>query len=234
MARPTPDRGEPDVVSQTPTDRGGPQLRIHRFLPMTRVEGPGTRACLWVQGCPIGCPGCAVPGTWPDAGGTVVGVDILASRILTRSSEIEGVTFLGGEPFAQADALAFLGRTMRHAGLSVLTFTGYTLEHLVAADRGDWRELLGVTDLLIDGPYRRELADTSRPWVGSSNQRFHFLTDRYRQLAGNLGSISNRLEIRISRDGQISVNGLATTARLQRLFESVAGLGSTGSTTRNG
>jgi anaerobic ribonucleoside-triphosphate reductase activating protein len=29
------------------------KLRIHRFISNTSVEGPGERACIWVQGCPI-------------------------------------------------------------------------------------------------------------------------------------------------------------------------------------
>lgn len=73
-------------------------LRVHRFLPFTRAEGPGNRACVWVQGCPIRCPGCFNPGTWPTGGGEEVAVEDLADRILDVK-DIEGVTFLGGEPF---------------------------------------------------------------------------------------------------------------------------------------
>ena len=45
-------------------------LNVHRFLPQTSVEGPGVRAALWVQGCPIRCPGCFNPQTWSAQGGT--------------------------------------------------------------------------------------------------------------------------------------------------------------------
>lgn len=196
-------------------------LRLHRFLPFTRAEGPGNRACLWVQGCPIRCPGCFNPSTWPEGGGHEVSVDEIEARILA-SPDIEGVTFLGGEPFEQAEELAELGRRVRRAGLSVMTFTGHVLEDILASSRPGWSALLGVTDLLLDGPYVRELTDTSRPWIGSSNQRYRFLTPRYRHLESNLGSVPNRLEVRLQPDGQILVNGLASSETLAELFAGTA------------
>jgi anaerobic ribonucleoside-triphosphate reductase activating protein len=193
------------------------KLRIHQFIPRTRVEGPGLRACIQVQGCPIRCPGCAVPFTWPDDGGFEVDVEELAETIL-REPEIEGVTFLGGEPFAQAGALAELGRIVKREGLSVVTFTGFLLENLRKSGDPDTLALLDVTDLLIDGPFQREKLDTSRPWVGSSNQRYHFLTDRYADLKDRLTEIPNRLEVRLKPDGRVLVNGLATVDDLESLF----------------
>lgn len=192
-------------------------LRIHRFLPSTKVEGPGTRACLQVQGCPIHCPGCAVPFTWQEDGGIIVEVEELAEKIL-RGPEIEGITFLGGEPFAQAGELAKLAGILKPEGLSVMTFTGYLLEDLCQSGDSNTMKLLAATDLLVDGPFMRELLDTSRPWVGSSNQRYHFLTDRYCYLETQLNNIPNRLEVRLEPDGRVSVNGLAKIKDLEALF----------------
>lgn len=195
----------------------GPRLRIHRFVPFTRAEGPGERACLWVQGCPIRCAGCAVPWTWDADAGEWMDAGALAERILGGPS-VEGVTFLGGEPFEQAAALAELGGILRGGGLSVLTFSGYTIEKIRRAGRADWDALLGVTDLLIDGPFVRGRLDLSRPWVGSSNQRYHFLTDRYRHLEPELASIPQRLEVRVHPDGRLEINGMITDADLAALL----------------
>src|SRR5690625_372321 len=96
-------------------------IQLHRYLPHTRVEGPGERACVWVQGCPIQCKGCGVPWTWDLTKGTRVHVDTLWKKIL-RSKQIygiKGVTFLGGEPFEQAEALAEIGRRAQAEGLSI-------------------------------------------------------------------------------------------------------------------
>ena len=196
-------------------------LRLHRFLPFTRAEGPGNRACLWVQGCPIRCAGCFNPGTWSKSGGYDATVDELQARILAVPS-IEGVTFLGGEPFEQAEALADLGYRVRQTGLSIMTFTGYLLEDILKSSRQGWHDLLDVTDLLLDGPYVRNLSDTNRPWVGSSNQRYHFLSPRYRHLEAELESIPNRLEIRLGQDGRILANGLASSEALAEIFADIA------------
>lgn len=200
-----------------PPPATGTRLRIHRFVPFTRAEGPGERACLWVQGCPIRCAGCAVPWTWDADAGEWMDVGALAEHIL-GGPPVEGVTFLGGEPFEQAAGLAELGGILRGAGLSVLTFSGYTLEKIRRAGRADWDALLGVTDLLIDGPFVRGRLDLSRPWVGSSNQRYHFLTDRYRHLEPELSSIPQRLEVRVHPDGRLEINGMITDADLAALL----------------
>ncbi len=192
-------------------------LRINKFLPFTKVEGPGERACIWVQGCPIHCSGCAVPWTWSEQGGEEVDTEELAKRIL-NGSQVEGVTFVGGEPFAQAEALAHLGGILQESGLSVMTFTGYVLEGILKSSRLGWHDLVSVTDLLIDGPFRQDLADVSRPWVGSSNQRYHFLTPRYRHLESSLLNIPNRFEVRVHPDGRMFINGMATTEDLKDLF----------------
>lgn len=197
------------------------ELRIFQFIPRTDVEGPGTRACVQVQGCPIHCAGCALPQTWPVDDGRLVDADCLANQIISEPS-IEGVTFLGGEPFFQAAALAYIGRRVREQNLSVVTFTGYRLEDIKAASRQDYDELLAVTDLLIDGPFQRKHVEFSRPWVGSSNQRFHFLTDRYVHLADEISPIPNRIEVRIKPDGRILINGMAATEDMAALIRGIA------------
>lgn len=194
------------------------ELRINRFIPYTRVEGPGERACIWVQGCPTRCPGCAVPGTWPKEGGEMVDTDNMAQRIL-KGPKIEGITFLGGEPFEQAAALAILGKSLQDAGLSVVTFTGYLLQDIINSGRKEWLNLVAVTDLLIDGPYRQDFADLSRPWVGSANQCYHFLTDRYSYLESDLQKIPNRLEIRIHTNGTILINGEGDIKALRNILD---------------
>jgi anaerobic ribonucleoside-triphosphate reductase activating protein len=195
-------------------------VRVLRFLPATEAEGPGRRAALWVQGCSIRCPGCFNPHSWSVDGGEPVGWPELVGSLRAAAADhaIEGLTLLGGEPFDQAAPLASLAEAVRADGLSVMTFTGYVLEDLRAAGREDWDRLLAATDLLVDGPYLAQRPERSRPWVGSDNQRFWFLTDRYAHLADELDAIPNRLEIRISRSGEVVVNGFATVATLENLL----------------
>jgi anaerobic ribonucleoside-triphosphate reductase activating protein len=194
-------------------------LRLYRFVDRTRAEGPGVRACVWVQGCSIHCPGCFSAHTWDPGGGYQAGVAELAERI--DSLDVEGVTFMGGEPFEQPVELAELGARVRAGGRSVMTFTGYEREALEAGDRPGWSDLLAVTDLLVDGPYDWRRPDTARPWVGSTNQRFHFLTDRYTDRV--LDEHHDRVEVRLLPDGRVQVNGMAPAAALRALRRQVVG-----------
>ena len=195
-------------------------LKIHKFLPSTKVEGPGKRACIWVQGCSINCQECALPQTWLEDNGKQVNVKEIAKEILD-APDLEGVTFTGGEPFDQAKPLAYLSRILKKSGLSILTFTGYLLEDLQNSENPDWLDLLSLTDLLIDGPYVKEKADLSRPWVGSSNQRYHFLTSRYENIKPKLLDIPNRFEIRIQEDGIITINGMLTSNNLDDILNGI-------------
>lgn len=192
------------------------RLRIAKFLPRTSAEGPGTRACVWVQGCSIRCRGCFNPHTWAPGGGHDVAVGELVER-LRETSGIEGVTFLGGEPFDQAEAVGAVAAAARDLGLSTMTFTGFTLAELRRADGPGYASLLGTTDLLVDGPFRIDAPDLLRPWVGSTNQRFHFLTPRYLHLADQLASIPDRIEVRLHADGTAWLNGQANAPLLADL-----------------
>ncbi|MCM3409692.1 radical SAM protein [Metabacillus litoralis] len=194
------------------------KLIIHRFLPLTTVEGPGKRFCLWVQGCSIHCEGCGVPWTWSKKNGITITVEELFLEIKKSKLEndIEGVTFLGGEPFDQAEPLGKLAQKVKELGLTVMTFSGYLYENLQI--RKECQDLLTSTDLLIDGPFIKDQLDLSRPWVGSSNQRYHFLTTSYKHLEDQLHTVENKIEVRISNDGFVSINGMATQQTLNELF----------------
>lgn len=193
-----------------------PIIRVARSIASTDAEGPGRRFAIWVQGCTLRCKGCFNPHMWSDRGGEPIAASTLAAR--AQASGVEGVTLLGGEPFEQATALADFARRVQDAGLSVMTFTGYTLEQIHALSGSGPDELLSHTDLLVDGPYDSSRLDTNRPWVGSTNQGFHFLTPRYRHLEDSLTALPDRVEIRIGADGRIGVNGWASEDSLDRLL----------------
>ncbi len=184
-------------------------MRIAQIVPSTEAEGPGARFAIWFQGCPLRCPGCCNPEMLSFEGGEKKTVAELLAAIV-RTPDIEGITLLGGEPFAHAAPAAVLANAVRARGLSVMVFSGYTIEELRANPDFAVAELLAETDLLVDGPYLRERPDTARRWIGSTNQRIHFLTDRYR--ADEPCWVKrNTLEIRVDRDG-ISVNGFPAAA----------------------
>lgn len=197
-------------------------MRIHRIVPRTRAEGPGWRFALWVQGCHNGCPGCFAREMWDPRGGKETALsELLWSLRETkeRYPELSGVTLLGGEPMEQAEELAAFAEEAGKMGLTVLTFTGLTRECIESEGSPAQRRLLTASDVLIDGPYREEERDFSRPLAGSRNQVFHFLTGRIRP--EEMKEAGNRVELRISPQGLLSGNGmggLLAEAKLRQLY----------------
>jgi anaerobic ribonucleoside-triphosphate reductase activating protein len=181
-------------------------MQIAQVIPCTEAEGPGKRFAIWFQGCPLRCPGCCNPEFLPFHGGQTKTAAEMASWLSqTRDdSGIEGITLLGGEPFAHASAAIALAQSSRQLNLSVMIFTGYTIEELRARPEPEVVELLRLTDILVDGRYEREKPDTVRRWIGSTNQRIHFLTDRYS--FDDQWRKRNTLEIRVV-GREISING---------------------------
>src|SRR5262249_2022493 len=156
-------------------------LSVAQIVPHTEAEGPGVRFALWFQGCPLRCPGCCNPEMLPFEGGTTMTVAEVLARYdrAPRDHGVEGITLLGGEPLAHADGGAVLAREVRARGGSVMVFSGFTLEE--AREKADPAidELIGLTDILVDGPYVREMPDDARRWIGSTQQRIHLLTPRH-------------------------------------------------------
>jgi len=148
----------------------GVKLRVNGLSYESVVDGPGIRDTLFVQGCPRRCLGCHNPGSWDFSGG--VEVDVAeAIAALPFSPLVYGVTFSGGEPFCQAEALLPIARHVKRLDLSLWVYTGYTWEELLdLLDPAVW-ELLTLADVVVDGPFVRELADLGLAFRGSANQR---------------------------------------------------------------
>ncbi len=182
-------------------------LRIAQIVPCTEAEGPGRRFALWFQGCPLRCPGCCNPEMLPFTSGRAMALGDVVAQIedAIKTHGIEGITLLGGEPLAHADGAAALARAARERGLTVMVFSGYTLDEARQMPDLSVAELLAHTDILVDGPYLREQPETRRRWIGSANQCIHFLSDRYRA-DDPRWLLPNTLEIRL-RGSELTVNG---------------------------
>ena len=133
------------------------------------VDGPGIRTTYFVQGCPHRCRECQNPETWDFGAGTPMETEDLAD--IARSNPLcRGVTFSGGEPFAQAEALLPLALLLKDAGYEVASYTGYLYEQLAAGTQAQ-RELLRHIDVLIDGPFILAQRSLELNFRGSRNQR---------------------------------------------------------------
>ena len=151
---------------------GDTPIRIARIYHGSVVDGPGRRSVVQVQGCPIRCAGCYVPETHDPRGGVELPVSAVAAAALDPGgAPRDGVTVLGGEPFAQPAALAALLRCLKVRGAHTVVYSGYTIEALRRRADAFVRMALALTDLLIDGAFVAALADGAGEWRGSRNQR---------------------------------------------------------------
>ena len=91
-------------------------------------------------------------------------------KIVKENPLCKGVTFSGGEPFAQAEGFAKLGRLLKQAGYEVASYSGYTFEQLLSGTPAQ-RELLETIDVLIDGPFLQAEKSLELSFRGSRNQR---------------------------------------------------------------
>src|SRR5262249_20531799 len=98
-----------------------------------------------------------------------------------------------------------LAEAAQQLDLSVMIFTGFLLEELRESSDSCIHALLAHTDILVDGPYCRDLPETKRRWIGSANQRVHFLNGRCAP-DDPPWMLPNPLEIRL-QDGAVTVNG---------------------------
>ena len=145
-------------------------IRVCGVEPESIVDGPGFRYVLFVQGCPHRCKGCHNPESHDPAGGFDMTTGEVFDEIM-ENPHLRGVTFSGGEPFEQVPALLELGRRIREAGLTLMSYSGYTLEELRARHDADTDELLDMLDILVDGRYVEAQRNLTLIYRGSENQR---------------------------------------------------------------
>jgi len=186
-----------------------PQLNIASIINKTEAEGPGVRMAIWVQGCLKRCPSCCNPEFLPIRARSLLSTVEICALILKnkQTHNIKGITLLGGEPLLQAQGLAEIAQYSQSIGLSVMLFTGYNKTELLESQFAGATKLLHYTDLLIDGEYLAEQNESSRNWVGSSNQAFHYLSNTYDRSIETQALMTTN-EWRIAQDGTLLGNGL--------------------------
>ncbi len=148
------------------------KLRIAGIVNDSIVDGPGIRFAIFTQGCPHHCEGCHNPHTHDFEAGELVVLESLLEKVKANPL-LDGVTYSGGEPFCQAEQLYRLGVEVKKLGMNIVTYTGYTFEYLTehANSQNYYKELLSVTDYLVDGPFELDKRNILLKFKGSTNQR---------------------------------------------------------------
>ncbi|MCC8180100.1 MAG: anaerobic ribonucleoside-triphosphate reductase activating protein [Planctomycetes bacterium] len=160
------------VKTRQPKIAQTPLLRLSGIVDQSIVDGPGLRLTVFVQGCPHRCQGCHNPSTHALDSGFYATTE----EILTRFDDnplLAGITFSGGEPLSQPEALIPLARQIAKRGKNTWCYSGYTFEEIQTRMRTDRSvaELMRCLDVLVDGRYEHERRTLSLRFRGSENQR---------------------------------------------------------------
>ena len=186
---------------------GAVLLQVHSVTHGSRVNGPGSRAIVHVQGCTLKCPGCFSPHTWEKSGGRAMRVAELLEEIGDHD-----LTISGGEPVEQLAGVLALVQLHRRARpeRTVLMYTGHSEEELnecfpLGLSITPMLRTYGV-DGVIAGRYKQELRQEGVPLRSSSNQVYLDLSGRVPE--DTLGG--PEVEVHIDADGTATMMGFPT------------------------
>lgn len=150
-------------------------FNVAHIEPYSHIYGPGTRFVVWLQGCTLGCKGCWNTEMWSHKSKYLISRKQLLKKIIT-TTDIQGVTILGGEPFQQAENVIWLLKQLRlQSQLNSIVYSGFTKDELIV--KGIWNDICINTDLVITGRFEEKSQDTSLYLRGSANQKLIYTSN---------------------------------------------------------
>lgn len=153
-------------------------MNYHNITCPDMNNGSGLRVVLWISGCKHHCDGCQNPQTWDANSGIMFDDDAFNELIDDLSNDyISGITLSGGDPLNETNLndVLYLCQYIkqRHPTKTIWLYTGYTWEQIFNnTDANKIRSsIVTLCDVVVDGKFIKELADTNYHWAGSRNQR---------------------------------------------------------------
>lgn len=121
-------------------------IEATEVTPLKENDGPGLRLVVFLQGCPFRCLYCANPDTIDVKGGTPTTPEEILQMAISQKAffgKKGGITFSGGEPTLQAEALIPLFKELKANGIHIC----------LDSNGGIWNEkveeLFSLTDLVL-------------------------------------------------------------------------------------
>lgn len=154
------------------------------IVPEDVVNGLGCRVSIFISGCDNKCEGCFNKELWDYNYGKKFSNFTFNDIVkYVRNPLIKGITLLGGDPLSERNApdiLKFILRYKKYVHKhedngykdkdNIWIYSGYTYEELMNRDNIT-KEILRNCDVLVDGPFIKDLKDLGLKFRGSSNQR---------------------------------------------------------------
>ena len=135
---------------------------------------PGVSVTFYTQGCPHHCPGCHNPETWNFGGGKEFTPEVIDEILeaLTANNIMRSLAIQGGEPLCVENEFLTLlivkAVKEKFPDIKIYIWTGYYFNSL--PNTPYIKQILELTDCLVDGPYIEEERDITLPMRGSRNQ----------------------------------------------------------------
>lgn len=163
-------------------------MNYSQIRSMDISNGEGVGIALFVQGCHFHCPSCFNQDTWDFNGGKEWTEETKKTFLkLADKPYIKRISFLGGECLANEnlDGVYDVIKDVKELfpDKKRWMYTGYTWESIfnpIVTDNLDLerdrfiklrKEIVKMTDILIDGSYIYEQKDMNLKFRGSKNQR---------------------------------------------------------------
>ena len=134
----------------------------------SRINGPGNRLVIWVQGCKFNCKGCFNQETHPYSQEHLIDVIDLV-KMINEDADIEGITISGGEPLDFPNQIQSL-LTGIEKRITTIIYSGYRFEDVYSNE--DLLNVIKLADLSILGRYDLSLP---HPYLG---KKFVLTSDR--------------------------------------------------------
>ena len=135
---------------------------------------PGVSVTFYTQGCPHHCFGCHNPETWDFEGGKEFTPEVIDEILeaLIANNIMRSLAIQGGEPLCVENEFLTLlivkAVKEKFPDIKIYIWTGYYFNSL--PNTPYIKQILELTDCLIDGPYIEEERDITLPMRGSRNQ----------------------------------------------------------------
>lgn len=150
-------------------------MKYHSITHYDMCNGDGLRTVLWVSGCTHACHDCHNQITWDPKCGLDFDSETKDELFDTLSgAHVDGLTLSGGDPLHYnnvKDILKLVKEVKEKLPTKTIwLYTGYCYEDI--SDQVPYMEILKYVDILVDGPYVKQLhGGDNLKWRGSSNQR---------------------------------------------------------------
>lgn len=148
-------------------------MRIADIVNESVVDGVGIRLVVFFQGCTLKCVGCQNPATHDLNAGIQYDVKTLAKEICNKLTPLhQGITLSGGDPLEQPEEIPKLIDAIKSylpRKIDIWCYTGRKWEVIRQIPKL-WKVVQKV-NVLVDGPFVKELQTFNKPFRGSSNQR---------------------------------------------------------------